>query len=441
MLGGLDIATWSAIIVAAMVILLVAGVPLAFTTGSIAVALCLILYGPQSLFLVASRSVEFLDSYILVAVPFFILMASLMERSGIAKDLYDALNVWAGRMPGGLGVVTVFVGVILASTVGVIGGEIVLLGLVALPQLLRLGYDRKLAIGTICASGSLGTMIPPSVILVFFGITAGASVGDLFLASLMPGLLLAALYVAYIVARCTLDPKMGPPPPAQELAMPLSEKLLLLRGVALPILIAFVVLGSIYLGFASVTESAAIGVAGVALAIAVRGQLTLSLVRAAAFQTMATCGVVLWLVLGTNALIGVYNLMGGIDFARSLLTGLPLPPLALILVMVGVWILLGFFLDWIGIMLLTMPIFVPAAEALGYDRIWLGILFNIAMQIAYLTPPFAPAAFYLKGVAPPEIGLDEIFSAMWPFIALQIVGLALVIAFPQIALWLPSLAR
>ncbi|MFN3687462.1 TRAP transporter large permease subunit [Salinarimonas sp.] len=441
MLGGLDIATWSAIIVAAMVILLVAGVPLAFTTGSIAVALCLILYGPQSLFLVASRSVEFLDSYILVAVPFFILMASLMERSGIAKDLYDALNVWAGRMPGGLGVVTVFVGVILASTVGVIGGEIVLLGLVALPQLLRLGYDRKLAIGTICASGSLGTMIPPSVILVFFGITAGASVGDLFLASLMPGLLLAALYVAYIVARCMLDPKMGPPPPEHELAMPLAQKLLLLRGVALPILIAVVVLGSIYLGFASVTESAAIGVAGVALAIAVRGQLTLSLVRAAAFQTMATCGVVLWLVLGTNALIGVYNLMGGIDFARSLLTGLPLPPLALILVMVGVWILLGFFLDWIGIMLLTMPIFVPAAEALGYDRIWLGILFNIAMQIAYLTPPFAPAAFYLKGVAPPEIGLDEIFSAMWPFIALQIVGLALVIAFPQIALWLPSLAR
>lgn len=441
MLGGLDIATWSAIIVAAMVILLVAGVPLAFTTGSIAVALCLILYGPQSLFLVASRSVEFLDSYILVAVPFFILMASLMERSGIAKDLYDALNVWAGRMPGGLGVVTVFVGVILASTVGVIGGEIVLLGLVALPQLLRLGYDRKLAIGTICASGSLGTMIPPSVILVFFGITAGASVGDLFLASLMPGLLLAGLYVAYIVARCTLDPKMGPPPPEHELAMPLAQKLLLLRGVALPILIAFVVLGSIYLGLASVTESAAIGVAGVAFAIAVRGQLTLALVRAAAFQTMATCGVVLWLVLGTNALIGVYNLMGGIDFARSLLTGLPLPPLALILVMVGVWILLGFFLDWIGIMLLTMPIFVPAAEALGYDRIWLGILFNISMQIAYLTPPFAPAAFYLKGVAPPEIGLDEIFSAMWPFIALQIVGLAFVIAFPQIALWLPSLGR
>lgn len=441
MLGGLDIATWSALIVFGIAGLLVLGVPLAFSTGAIAVALCLYIYGPMSLFLVASRSVEFLDSYVLVAVPFFILMASLMERSGIAKDLYSALNVWAGRMPGGLAVVTVFVGVILASTVGVIGGEIVLLGLVALPQLLRLGYDRKLAIGTICAAGSLGTMIPPSIILVFFGITAGASVGDLFLASLMPGLLLAGLYVAYIVARCVRDPALGPPPPAAELDMPLSEKLALLKGVALPIAIAVVVLGSIYLGLASVTESAAIGVAGVALAIWVRGDMSLALVRHAALQTLSTCGVVLWLVLGTNALIGVYNLMGGIDFARSLLTDLPFPPIVVVLIMLGVWILLGFFLDWIGIMLLTMPIFVPAAEALGYDRIWLGILFNIAMQIAYLTPPFAPAAFYLKGVAPKDVPLDEIFAAMWPFIALQIVGLALVVTFPQIALWLPGLVN
>ncbi len=439
MLLGLDIATWSLLIIAAMVGMLLAGIPLAFTTGSIAVALCLLFYGPQSLYLLASRSFEFVDSYVLVSVPFFILMASILERSGIARDLYGALNVWAGRLPGGLGVVTTLVGVILASTVGAIGGEIVVLGLVALPQLLRLGYDRRLAIGTICASGSLGTMIPPSVILVFYGITAGASVADLFFASLVPGLLLAAIYIAYILLRCRLDPRLGPPPPPEVLAMPLGEKLRLLRSVILPVAIALSVLGSIYLGIASVTESAAVGVAGVLLSVALRGGLSWGLLREAGLQTLSTMGMVIWLVIGTNALIGVYNLMGGIDFARALLTDLPFPPLVVVLVMMGVWIALGFFLDWIGIMLLTMPIFVPAAVALGYDKIWFGILFNLCMQVAYLTPPFAPAAFYLKGVAPKDMTLDEIFSAMWPFIGLQLIGLALVLLFPQLALWLPAI--
>jgi tripartite ATP-independent transporter DctM subunit len=439
MLLGLDIATWSGLILAVMVGLLVIGVPLAFTTGAIAVALCLMLYGPQSLFLIGSRTFTFLDSYTLVSVPFFIYMAVILEKSGLATDLYNALNVWAGRIRGGLAVVTTGVGVILAATVGVIGGEIVVLGLVALPQLLRLGYDRRLAIGTVCASGSLGTMIPPSIILVFYGITTGTDVGDLFLASLLPGLLLASIYVAYILVRCTLDPAMGPPPPPEQLAMPLTEKLKLLKGVALPLLIAFSVMGSIYLGVASVTESAAVGAVAVTLAVFLRGGLNLGMVRDAAWQTMSTCGMVMWLVLGTNALIGVYNLMGGIDFAKGLLTGLPFSSFVVLLIMMAVWVFLGFFIDWIGIMLLTMPIFIPAAKAFGFDLVWFGVLFNICMQIAYLSPPFAPAAFYLKGVAPKDMTLDEIFSAMWPFIGLQCIGLALVVWFPKIATWLPSL--
>jgi tripartite ATP-independent transporter DctM subunit len=434
-----DIGTMSLLIVVAMVVLLVIGVPLAFTTGAIAVVLCLTIYGAQSLLILGSRTFSFVDSYSLVSVPFFILMASMMERSGIAEDLYAALNVWSGRLPGGLAVVTTLVGVVLAATVGVIGGEIVLLGLVALPQLLRLGYDRRLAIGTVCAAGSLGTMIPPSIILVFYGMTAGVSVADLFLASFLPGLLLAALYIGYILFRCWRDPSLGPPPPAEELAMPLGAKIALLRGVAVPVLLAISVLGSIYLGFASVTESAAVGAVGVAIAVWLRGDLSLALLREAAVQTLSTCGVVLWLVIGTNALIGVYTLMGGIDFAKALLTGLPFSPTVVLLLMMAIWIFLGFFIDWIGIMLLTMPIFLPAVQAFGYDPIWLGIVFNICMQIAYLSPPFAPAAFYLKGVAPPDMTLDEIFSAMWPFMGLQTVGLALVFMFPKIALWLPSL--
>lgn len=434
-----DIATISIFLLVAIVALLVIGVPLAFTTGALAVALCLTIFTQQSLLLIASRTFSFMDSYSLVSVPFFILMASMMERSGIARDLYAALNVWTGRTPGGLAIVTTLVGVVLAATVGVIGGEIVLLGLVALPQLLRLGYDRRLAIGTVCASGSLGTMIPPSIILVFYGLTAGVSVADLFLASLVPGLLLAGLYIAYILIRCLRDPKMGPPPPPHELNIPLSEKLKLLKGVAIPLSIAFSVLGSIYLGFASVTESAAVGSVGVALAVYLRGDLSLDLIRGAAQQTMSTCGMVLWLVIGTNSLIGVYTLMGGIDFANNLLSSLPFPPFIVLLMMLGIWVFLGFFIDWIGIMLLTVPIFLPVIKGFGYDPIWFGILFNISMQIAYLSPPFAPAAFYLKGVAPSDMTLDEIFSAMWPFMGLQAIGLALVIAFPSIALWLTQI--
>lgn len=415
------------------------GIPLAFSSGAIAVVLTLWLFGPDALMLLSSRTYSFLDSYVLVSVPLFVLMASILERSGLARDLYTAFSVWAGRVRGGIAAMTTVVGVVLAATVGVIGGEIVVLGLVALPQLLRFGYQRKLAVGTICSAGSLGTMIPPSIILVFYGLTANVPIGDLFVATLLPGLLLASLYIAYILIRCAMNPALGPLPPPDVLEMPLREKLLLLRGVALPVFVAFCVLGSIYLGVASVTESAGMGVAGTLLACAIRGELSWKLIRDAALQTMSTCGVVLWLVLGTNALIGVYNLIGGIAYATELFRAIPLPPLGVVLVMVAVWILLGMFLDWIGIMLLTMPVFVPTIVAFGFDPLWFGILFNISMQIAYLTPPFAPAAFYLKGVAPKDMSLEEILSAMWPFVGLQAVGLAIVIAFPSIATWLPTI--
>jgi tripartite ATP-independent transporter DctM subunit len=434
----MDIGGISLLIVVAIIVLLVLGVPLAFSTGAIAVALCLWKFGPDSLFLIGSRTYSFLDSYVLVSVPLFILMASILERAGLARDLYNAMYVWAGRVRGGVAVMTMVVSVILAATVGVIGGEIVLLGLVALPQLLRLGYDPKLAIGTVCAGGALGTMIPPSIILVFYGLTANVPVGDLFQASFVPGLLLALLYIAYILVRCALNPSMGPIPSEQELAMPLAEKLRLLKGVVLPLFVAFSVMGSIYLGLASVTEAAGMGVAGTIVATWIRGEMSWRLLREAALQTMSTCGMVMWLVLGTNALIGVYNVLGGIQYAQQLFTGLPFAPIVVVLIMLGIFLLLGCFLDWIGILLLTMPIFVPAINAFGYDPIWFGILFNLAMQVAYLTPPFAPAAFYLKGVAPPQITLETIFAAMWPFIGLMIVALALVVVFPQIALWLPS---
>ena len=435
----MDIGTVTVLIVAAMAGLLMLGVPLAFVSGSIAVVLAVTQFGWNALFIVGSRTVDFLDSFALIAVPMFVIMAAIMEKSGVADDLYRAFHVWAGGIRGGIGVATTFVAVVLGATTGIIGGEIVLLGLIALPQMLKLGYNKSLAIGTITAGGSLGTMIPPSIILIFYGLTAEVSISHLFLATLLPGLLLALFYIGYILIRCGLDPAMGPPLGEQERNLPLREKLILFRRIALPMAVAAGVLISIYAGFASITESAAMGAFGAALAAWIRGRFSYAMIRACLLQALRTCGMVFWLVFGTNALIGVYNLMGGIEFAGTMLSGVSSEPAVVLAVMIAVFIVLGFFIDWIGILFLTMPIFLPVLTALGYDPIWFGIVFNLSMQIAYLTPPFGPACFYLKGAAPEGVTLQDIFAAQWPFIGLQVVALLIVVLWPDLSLWLPRL--
>ncbi|UEM07670.1 TRAP transporter large permease subunit (plasmid) [Skermanella rosea] len=422
-----------------MVGLMIAGVPLAWITMSLAIGCTLAWLGPAGLPLVASRVYGFVNEYVFVAIPLFVLMACILERSGVARDLYDAMRLFAGNLPGGVAVQTTLVAVVMAAMTGIIGGEIVLLGLIALPQMMRLGYDRKLAIGIICAGGSLGTMIPPSVVLIVYGLTAGVSISELFLASALPGLLLAAFYIAYVMIRCILNPALAPRPPREELDIPFGQKMKLLKGLILPILVVIWVLGSIYGGIASVTESAGVGALGAIIAAAARGELNFRMLRESAMRTMITVGVIIWLTLGANAFIGIYNIMGGTTYLRQTIGDLPLPPFGILLVMMGILLVLGFVMDWIGICLLTMPIFVPVIKALGYDPVWFGVLFCMNMQVSYLTPPFGPAAFYLKSVAPPEIELHTIFSSLLPFILLQIAALMLVMLFPGIATLLPSL--
>lgn len=421
-----------------MILLLLFGLPLAFVTGLIGVTFTLVLFGTDGLTLIASRIYTFMNEYALVAVPMFILMASIMERSGVARDLFSAMRIWAGGLPGGLAIQTMVVATIMGAMTGIIGGEIVLLGLIALPQMLRLGYDKKLAIGTICAGGSLGTMIPPSIVLIIYGLTVNVSIGDLFIANIVPALMLSFVYMTYIFLRCQVDPHLGPVAPLEERNVGTLAKVALLKGLALPLLVIAAVLGTIYLGIASVTEAAAMGVVGTMIAALVRGELTWTIVRDSVRQTMQTCGMLLWLSFGATAMIGVYNLAGGPGFIRELFTGLDLPALGVIILMMMILFALGCIMDWVGICLLTMPIFVPIVRELGYDGVWFGVLFCLNMQLSYLTPPFGPAAFYLKGVAPPEVSLGDIFSAMWPFLILQACVLAAVVFFPEIALWLPK---
>jgi len=424
-----------------VVLILILGMPIGFATGLIAVVFCTAFADINSLAIVTFRTYGFVNSYILLSVPMFLLMASILDKSGVAHDLYDALKIWAGGLPGGVGVMTLIAASVMAAMTGIIGGEVILLGLVALPQMLRLGYDRKLAIGIVCAGGSLGTMIPPSLVLVFYGLTTSTSIGDLFVASTIPGIMLAILYIIYVLIKCGLDPRLGPPAPAEVRNISVGLKFAALSKVILPLFIIFSVLGSIYTGITSVSEAAAMGVVGVVVAAAIRRTLNYAMVRDSLFTTMSTCGLLIWLSIGANAMVGVYNLLGGIAYLKSVMVGLPFAPLGIICFMLFILVLLGCFMDWFSIMLLTMPVFAPVVISLGYDLIWFGILFNITMQIGYLSPPFGQAAFYLKSVTPPDISLNEIFNSMWPFMGLQFIGLVLVMLIPDISLGLGRLLR
>jgi len=424
-----------------VVLILILGMPIGFATGLIGVVFCTSFADINSLAIVTFRTYGFVNSYILLSVPMFLLMASILDKSGVAHDLYDALKIWAGGVPGGVGVMTLIAASVMAAMTGIIGGEVILLGLVALPQMLRLGYDRKLAIGIVCAGGSLGTMIPPSLVLVFYGLTTSTSIGDLFVASTIPGIMLAILYIIYVLIKCGLDPRLGPPAPAEVRNISVGLKFAALSKVILPLLIIFSVLGSIYTGITSVSEAAAMGVVGVVVAAAIRRTLNYTMVRDSLFTTMSTCGLLIWLSIGANAMVGVYNLLGGITYLKSVMVGLPFAPLGIICFMLLILVLLGCFMDWFSIMLLTMPVFAPVVISLGYDLIWFGILFNITMQIGYLSPPFGQAAFYLKSVTPPDISLNEIFNSMWPFMGLQFIGLVLVMLIPDISLGLGRLLR
>jgi tripartite ATP-independent transporter DctM subunit len=437
----MDIGTLSALIFGGLAALLMLGVPFAHAAGAISVVTAAAMFGPNALFIVSSRTYELATSFPIVAVPMFVLMAALLEGSGIARDLYAVIGRATRRLPGGVGLATVAIALVLGATTGIIGGEIVLLGLVALPQMLRLGYDSRLAIGIVCAGGALGTMMPPSIVLIFFGIMTGTPIGDLFLASATPAVLLAALYTLYVLAVARFAPNRAPvaPPDAREDGGP--RGLAALRDVGLPVAVAAGVLGSIYLGIASISESAACGVAGVLAATWARGELSRALLTRAVRQTFVTCGVVMWLVFATNALVGVYNAVGGIAYAQSILSGVAQDRASFIAVSVAVFLILGFFLDWIAILFLTLPVFGPMLRQYGIDPVWFGVVFNLTVQIAYLTPPMGPACFYLKSVAPPSITLQQIYHAMWPFIGLQLIGLGLLLAVPDIALWAPAALR
>lgn len=429
--------TLTLLLLLALVSALVVGVPIAFATGAVAVVFGVWLFDVNTLNLIVSRVFTLMGNQILVSVPLFILMAMVLEKAGIAEDIFKAAYVWSGRIRGGLAVAVIISCALMAAMVGVIGAEIVTMGVVALPAMLKRGYGKSLALGSICAGGGLATLIPPSVVLIMYALTTGTSIGQLYMAGILPGAMLAGLYIIYVVTISYLKPEIAPAAPPEEINIPLAEKIGYLKKLILPGAVAFGVLGSLYMGVATPTEAAGIGVAGAVVAAAVNRRLSWAGMSSAVVETTKVTCMLYWLFFGASALIGIYTIAGGTQYLKDLIAGLPIGKWGILLVVNLVWVVLGCIIDWIGILLLTAPIFVPVLVALGFDPIWIGVLFCMNMQISYISPPFGPAAFYLKGAAPPGITMGDIFRSVWPFIGIQVLAVLLLVAFPDIALWLP----
>lgn len=423
----------------AMLLSLFAGFPVAFSLMGIAFLFGIIGFGGSIFPMLIRRIYSVADNYVLAAVPIFIFMGTVLERSGIAGKLFDAISLWTGRLKGGLAIATILMCTIIAACTGIIGASEVMVGVMAIPVMLKRNYQHGLICGTICAGGSLGTLIPPSVVTVVYGPAAGLSVGRLLIASIFPGLLLSLLYIIYIATRSYLNPSLAPPIPYNETRIPLKEKLLLtMTALVPPVFLIFAVMGSIILGLAAPTEAAALGAFGAMILTAAYGQLTMKALKETILQTLKISSMMMMILAGGYMFSGVFLGMGGGEVTEKILMGLPFGRVGILILFLLIAFLSGFVLDWASILLIFIPIFSPIITKLGFDPIWFGILFIMMIQTSYLSPPMAPAIFYLKSIVPPEVTMREMFRGIIPYLALQLLGILLVAIFPPIALWLPS---
>jgi TRAP-type mannitol/chloroaromatic compound transport system permease large subunit len=538
----MDVGTISIVLVVGLIFMLAIGMPLGFASAVLAALVMIMKFEPNlltdpmsfgegmltgrpgtgPLYILTQKVYDLMTEYVLLSVPLFIFMAALLERSGVAKQMYDSLNFWMSRLRGGIAIVTSLMAVLMAAMSGIIGGEVVLLGLIALPQMLRLGYNQNLAIGTICASGSLGTMIPPSIVLIIFGLITETSIKALFTAAFLPGFMLASFIIIYIIIRTQLDPTQAPLPEPREDDLPSGEKsmafgaflsilvagftsLLLARlgfltvtgrndpsgdadfeppafgtldylpyflgiiavcfvlmfvvfgwkrtklgwfhgkGLVPPFSVIFIVLGSIYGGITGITEAAGMGALAVFVIALLRGEASVDLVWVSLMRTLRSTGTIIWVTVGAAALAGAYTLAGGPTYIAQLIVGADMPTMGVILIMMLILLFMGAFMDWVGIVLLIIPVFLPIVQRLPIEEIgfigqleprhvavWFGVVFCMNMQVSFLSPPFGPAAFYLKSVAPAHISLTDIFRGFLPFIGIQLLALSVLLIWPSI---------
>lgn len=423
---------------AALVGTMLTGAPLAFVLGGVAFLFTVSMWGMDALVISVLQTFETMSSESLLAIPLYVLMASILQKSGIIEDLYNAMEKWFSNVVGGLAIGTVIICTIMAAMTGIVGAAVAAMGILSLPSMLKRKYDERLALGTICAGGTLGILIPPSIVTIVYAISAKISIGQMFIAGIIPGIILASLYSVYIWVRAMLNPSLAPKPDLVDEQFTLDQKLASLKSLILPFMIIFGVLGSIYTGIATPTEAAAVGVLGALLSSAVLGRLNFRDISDAGNDTLKVTAMILWITIGAKTFVSVFNATGGADSVIQFVEGLEMSRYAVLGILLLVLIFLGLFLDEIGIILLCVPVFLPIVIALDFDPLWFGVLFMITAQMAYITPPFGYTLFYLKSVLPAHISIAQVYRGVIPFFLLQVFALLLFILFPDVVTWLPE---
>jgi len=417
------------------------GCHLAWALAGIALFVGLLAWGPDVFGVFYGRVFGLITTFPLVAVPTFIFMGMMVERTGIAERLFEALYLWMGGMRGGLAVATIVVSAIMATTVGVVAASVVTVGIIALPSMVRRGYDKALATGSICAGGTLGILIPPSVMLIFYGPAASLSVGKLFMAAFFPGFLLAGLYVAYITVFAFLNPAKAPSMPVEERRVPASKKFKTLATSLLPPMVLLLgVLGSIFLGIVSPSEAGGLGaLISIIMALAYRS-LSLKKLMESLLQTFRIMGMAFAIAASANIFTGVFMALGCGAVVQDFALAAPFGKWGAFVILQLIVFLLGFILDWLGILLVMVPIMTPIVAAVGFDPIWFAMMVCLNLQTSFMTPPLAYSIYFIKGICKPEwkIEITDIMRGVWPFIAMVLVAIGLCIVFPQIILWLPN---
>lgn len=419
-------------------LVLALGLPVVFGLGGVAVIATYFLWGPQALHMIATRTFTGANSFVLLAIPMFIFMGCMLERSGLARDLYTMMYKWMGPIRGGLAIGTVVICTIFAALVGISGAATVSMGLVALPSMLKHNYNKQIGIGCIAAGGALGVLIPPSVLMIILGLYTNTSIGGLYAGGIMPGILLSILFCSYIFIACWLKKEWGPAIPPEERAT-WSEKFIALKAVILPIVLIVGILGSIFTGAATPSEAAALGAVGSIACAAIYRQLDLKTLRDSLRTTLRLSCMVMWIIFGASVFTALYTAIGAQDLIRQLLSYLPGGRWGMVVGMQIIWVIMGCFLDPTGIIMITAPIFFPIVNSLGFDPVWFGVLFVINMEMGFISPPFGFNLFYLQAIAPKGVVMMDIYKSIIPFMLLQATGLVLCMIFPEIILWLPKL--
>jgi tripartite ATP-independent transporter DctM subunit len=422
-----------------MMVLLLTGKRVFGAIGFVGAAAAVLLWGDGGVEIAFSSAIKLMKWYPLLTLPMFIYMGYIMSESRIADDLYRMFHVWMGPLHGGLAVGTIGLMVVISAMNGLSVAGMAIGATIALPELLRRGYDKIMVTGVIQAGSSLGILIPPSVVLVLYGMIARQPVGQLWLAGAVPGLMMAGLFILYIVVRCRLQPRLGPPLAKAERDMPMSEKLALLRAGILPFVIFAAMTGLFLFGITSLVESSAVGAVAATLAALVRGRLTKEVLEETLRKTLSVTCMFMWIILAALCFGAVFDGLGAVKAIENLFIGqMHLDPWTVLILMQLSFILMGMFLDDTAMLVIVAPLYVPLVAALGFDLVWYGVLYTITCQIAYMTPPFGYNLFLMRAMAPPEVTIHDIYRSIVPFVGVMILALALVMIFPQLALWLPS---